>query len=89
MTARTIGGETRTAFALHDRLGHDGTGGVAGAKKQNVGVRHESSLGSQCGYAMASLLRAAGRATAGFRGCDLRLDRIDLYAGGGCVNVVL
>ena len=34
--ASAVGGETRFAFLIENGFGHDGTGGIAGAKKQDV-----------------------------------------------------
>jgi hypothetical protein len=36
MAASTIGNKVRPSFSIHDGLGHDGPGGISGAKKQHV-----------------------------------------------------
>jgi len=49
MAARAVSREVRAAFAVHDRLRHDGTGGVADAKEQDLVVRHEKTHGGKAG----------------------------------------
>ena len=60
MTAGAVGGEGGRSFAVEDRFRQDGAGGVAGAEKQNIVVRHVVSLSAlvRCNIAIA-VLRAS------------------------------
>jgi hypothetical protein len=60
VASRAIGGEVWFAFSIQNRFGHDGSGGISGAQKENIvfslHVHHPFRVGSQPILSLEALL---------------------------------
>jgi hypothetical protein len=60
VASRAIGGEVWFAFTIQNRFGHDGSGGISGAQKENIvfslHVHHPFRVGSQPILSLEALL---------------------------------